>query len=750
MPPERPLQRKPPDSPSTKAKPLQGCPIVTTKSSVSMPYSILQNARDERSPREEAHSPRNVALQRDFASVPAIDKSTDFVPKKRPLDGSSIPSPKTSPSTGPSSHSPPFVAAQKPQFTVRAARSTIFCPSGSTLTNGFSSPRGSGAKATGFNMSATLRPTSFTEMTREESIESLKAFSTNDFHGGAAHRKTRPKSYFLGYSRRSVIIGGGGTQGGLNASQGRNSNGDMVFYVKTYECVNLRDLRRSAWGGRPRDTMLYSKARGTRCEIFLSDDPDNDIKAHETTSAELELVLAMSDSKTCFIIKFDEPIGVEFPSEEKAESFRNDLASKLKRIEEIDKMKGPTKFFEIYEKTLQPPLTVLQDPKVAKSTPQDAEQAEATTAKFAVLPPVATFGSNGNEIEVGYNLHQDIRVVNGGSKALSFTLELPQFCNRFIASANTFEATVPSGSTCTIRVRLIPLCTTVISDAIKLSITPGRGKQVDTNVHIDVRVKESCFIDDDTLEFDTLVGEGSFGTVAKGTRNGDVVAIKSLRNVDDKQVREDFLRELALLDSLRNLHVMELYGVDINPGNISIVLEYFSLGSLENVMRDYGLTLRMKYRMLKDIAEGMQFLHAMGVVHRDIKPDNILVSDLSYNATITCKIADLGSARTIFNKLEIKQTNGLGTPLYMAPEIISSASTYAKTADVYSFAILAAEVLNEKKPYSECAFPSSWALVNHVMSGKRPVILNEDLIHTCVLDLISECWEKDPNLRPCK
>lgn len=585
------------------------------------------------------------------------------------------------------------------------------------------------------------------EMSREESIASLKSFNTSN----RVARKNR--NSFLATSRKSMMLTSTQSSFGVGAPDMRNSNGDLVFPVRMYENVNVRDLRRRTWGeGGHHNTFLYIRTRSVRCEIILSDDPDDNTKVHQMTAAEPEAVAPVSDSRACLVVLFDEPIGVEFPSEAKAGAFRSDLLAKLRRIEEVESMKGRTKFVEIYEKAVQAPIPLLPALSVAPSSAQEAEQA---AGKYAVLPlQVATFGSNGNKVDVGYELQQEYRIINGGAKALQFAIELPQYCNRFVMSADTYEGTVEPGFTCSVRVRLIPLCTTVISDPIKVVITPGggggRNKNYDVIIGTDVQVKSSQFIDDDSLDFNELVGEGSFGTVVKGTLNGAPVAIKSLRDVANKQVREDFLREIYLLDTLRSPYVMELHGADINPGGIAMVTEYFPLGSLAAVMAECALTLAMKYRVLKDVAEGMRFLHAMGVVHRDLKPENILVANLAWGCGATCKIADMGSARSLFNKQAIKDSNGMGTPLYMAPEIVSNKGTYAKSADVYSFGILAVEVLNEKKPYSECEFQSPWALITHVTSGKKPVIFGEENIHTRVLDLISDCLSADTFIRPCK
>ena len=506
----------------------------------------------------------------------------------------------------------------------------------------------------------------------------------------------------------------------------QNDYMDTVFIVTAYNNVDLVTLSYATWD-KPFPQLLRVHSTDRYCAIILSSGPDDDDNVDNPsdasnalnlwkTAAEPEVIFRPQDGDGEHLgILFDRgPVGLRFHNAAQRAQFLALLEEKLRSLEKIVADGSNGTFHGVYGKCLVPPLPL--KPGVEKLRLPELGIKLPSKVKYAVQPSVAEFGVAGREVSVGQELEQELLLVNN-SRKMKFAVTLPRYCDRYTISADLLEGGFSAGKAVRIRVKLIPLCTTTIAESIRFTITPRRGKTAEIVVPMQVVVGPSRLIDDDSLVFEKHIGVGSFGTVARGTFNGDTVAIKSLRSVEDAEIREDSLREIEMLDLLRSPYVMELYGAVINPGGISIVLEFFALGSLGTILRDCSLTLYMKYRVLRDIAMGMRFLHAKGVVHRDIKPDNVLVSTLDPEAKITCKIADLGSARTIFNKPEIRQTNGLGTPLYMAPEIMEGSTTYAKSADVYSFAILAAEVLNGVRPFEEKDFDNSWALVNHIMAG---------------------------------
>lgn len=105
--------------------------------------------------------------------------------------------------------------------------------------------------------------------------------------------------------------------------------------------------------------------------------------------------------------------------------------------------------------------------------------------------------------------------------------------------------------------------------------------------------------------------------------------------------------------------------------------------------------MEIRLDMIRSVANAISYLHTMNIVHRDLKSQNLLV-DKDYRICV----ADLGISRV----RSLRMTKGMGTPRYMAPELLEG-KPYNEKADVYSFGILAWEILSQKLPYSEYSSP---------------------------------------------
>ena len=162
----------------------------------------------------------------------------------------------------------------------------------------------------------------------------------------------------------------------------------------------------------------------------------------------------------------------------------------------------------------------------------------------------------------------------------------------------------------------------------------------------------------------------------------------------------------------------------------------------------------LKIRYAKDICLGMRYLHSQGIIHRDLKLSNVLVvSDDVMSVSSVCKISDFGTARDtdITTTLELGKsmtmTGNIGTPLYMAPEILNGQSHYSMKADVYSYGILLSGLWNQKIPYFEKENTDSIELLGDIsLRGLRP-----DLRSDCpqsYLNLVCACWVQEPEKRP--
>ena len=261
------------------------------------------------------------------------------------------------------------------------------------------------------------------------------------------------------------------------------------------------------------------------------------------------------------------------------------------------------------------------------------------------------------------------------------------------------------------------------------------------------------------------LGRGSFGVVMKGEWNGMDVAVKVLHLKKlTKQEQKDFVKEIRILALLgKHQNIVQLYGYCLEPP--ALVIEYVQLGNLNYLLHyceDEDIEAKMtdgriKKRLLVGVANGMVQLHATGIIHGDLKPQNILVTD-----DYTAKIADFGLARlhaktsaSVSSRvLEVASEDEVpaacGTAAYMAPELLDGGKRSNEKTDVYSFGVLLNEVVQEQEPYYECLMDFHGkgpnAAVMRAKEGHRPMMLKKT--PEAIKTLIQACWAPDATRRP--
>lgn len=158
-----------------------------------------------------------------------------------------------------------------------------------------------------------------------------------------------------------------------------------------------------------------------------------------------------------------------------------------------------------------------------------------------------------------------------------------------------------------------------------------------------------------------------------------------------------------------------------------------------------------KLKMCTDIARGLKYLHENGALHRNLKPENILVVAEDPAADVVCRLTGFATAGVAVKETIMDFANGMGTPQYLAPEIMSGeVDDFTQMADVFSFGVVAFEAFREEAVYSENKFESNFALMRYVLSGKRPAP-NERVTQDCTtetLNLLMACWDQEPYQRP--
>jgi eukaryotic-like serine/threonine-protein kinase len=196
------------------------------------------------------------------------------------------------------------------------------------------------------------------------------------------------------------------------------------------------------------------------------------------------------------------------------------------------------------------------------------------------------------------------------------------------------------------------------------------------------------------------IGRGGMATVylAHDIRHGRSVAIKVLHPELGAAIGPDrFLREIQVVARLQHPHIVALYDSGEASGRLFYVMPYVKGESMrERLKREGPFTPSEAERVVREVADALDHAHSEGVVHRDIKPDNIILD--GHHAMVT----DFGIARALSESTSTLTQTGvvIGTPAYMSPEQISGDSIIDGRSDIYSLGCVLYEMLAGKPPFA--------------------------------------------------
>lgn len=237
---------------------------------------------------------------------------------------------------------------------------------------------------------------------------------------------------------------------------------------------------------------------------------------------------------------------------------------------------------------------------------------------------------------------------------------------------------------------------------------------------------------------DRELGRGAFGIVYKGVHieTGETVAIKSIsiRKCSKEQI-EGVLTEISLLKQLNSEFVVGYIGHKKTKKRLYIYIEFVENGSLQDLIKKHGtLNEEKTSEFIYQILEALKYIHNEGIIHRDIKGANILLSKRNM-----VKLADFGVA----SDFQDADTNPAGTPYWMAPEVIEF--KYPNPAsDIWSVGATAVELLTGTPPYF--TLPTYTALYRIVQDKTAPIPTDIPLSDPCRKFLL-ECFERDVQKR---
>lgn len=244
------------------------------------------------------------------------------------------------------------------------------------------------------------------------------------------------------------------------------------------------------------------------------------------------------------------------------------------------------------------------------------------------------------------------------------------------------------------------------------------------------------------------LGQGGMATVygARDRKHGRLVAIKVLRPEISVTVGLGrFRQEIEIVAGLQHPHILPLLDSGEADGFLYYVMPYVDGESLrERLQREGEFPISSAVRILAEIADALAYAHRRNVVHRDMKPENVMLSGRHP------LVMDFGIAKAVSPAFESPRitTEGvaLGTPAYMAPEQASADPHLDHRVDIYALGVIGYELLTGSTPFAGAS--AQQVLAAHVTQPPEPIRNRRATIPVALATIIMRCLEKRPADRP--
>lgn len=248
----------------------------------------------------------------------------------------------------------------------------------------------------------------------------------------------------------------------------------------------------------------------------------------------------------------------------------------------------------------------------------------------------------------------------------------------------------------------------------------------------------------------SLIARGGMGEIflAREELLNRQVVLKRLQSsfTNQEEFSRRFVNEARIQAKLRHPNIIQLYNFFEQDGDYFMVLEYFPGITLLELSSSSGpIPERRSLRIFEQLASGLNYAHSQGVIHRDIKAQNIMVDPANGDLV---KILDFGIARILGDSRLTQQGTYMGTPLYMSPEQLLGQQDIDHRTDIYSAGVLLYELLSGGLPFAGNA-DSEYELKKRVLEHAFPDPREKyPHISQATVDLLQRLTAKDRNERP--